>query len=322
MKYKLTLKVILLFSLLAVATIPTTSADYKSGNTELLDAINVAIKDIVNSGQYDTIYSNWFSGDVVLTDDSNASTATTYPTATTGGTLASVISKGKIVFGSDTSYAPFEYMDGSKVVGFDAEIADAIAAALSTQYGATITAEMKTNAWTSIIPDLQAGTFDAILSAMTKTAERAQEVQFTRAYYTSKQGILASATSDNITGVKDLDNAAYKIGVQTGTTSDLFAASNLTKASVKGYATIDVAIAALAAGDVDYVLGDLPTIAFYSVENPEKGLSVVGSFGADELFGIAVRYDTATSTSTPLGILPIIFTLASFATIVYFKRRN
>ena len=200
---------------------------------------------------------------------------------------------------------------------------------------------MKTNSWDSIIPDLQSGTFDAILSAMTKTAERAQEIQFTRAYYTSKQGILASASSPNITGVEDLNNANITIGVQSGTTSDIYAAANLGNATVKAFDSIDLAIAALEAGEVDFVLGDLPTIAFFSVENPDKGLKVVGDFGDEELFGIGVRYDTevtdtsstatseATSTSssettsetTPFGVLPIIFSLSAFAAIVYFKRR-
>lgn len=321
MNNRTTFKFILLFSLLAVSMVPTASADYKTGNDELLDALNVALGEIVDSGEYDTIYAKWFSGDVVLTDDSDSNTATEYPTATDGGTLDSIIENGKIVFGSDTSYPPFEYMDGDTVVGFDVDVANAIAEKLSAQYGVTIKAEMKTNSWDSIIPDLMSGNFDAILSAMTKTEERAQEIQFTRAYYTSKQGILASENSPTITGVEDLNNASLKIGVQSGTTSDIYAAANLPDAEVKAYDTIDVAIAGLESGEVDFVLGDLPTIAFFSAENPEKGLKVVGDFGDEELFGIGVRYDEATSSSLPIDVLPIVFSLSAIATIIYFKRR-
>ena len=43
---------------------------------------------------------------------------------------------------------------------------------------------------------------------MTKTAQRAENTDFTRAYYSSKQGILASADSPTITGVDDLNKAA------------------------------------------------------------------------------------------------------------------
>ena len=43
---------------------------------------------------------------------------------------------------------------------------------------------------------------------MTKTAQRAEKTDFSRAYYSSKQGILASADSPSITGVDDLNKAA------------------------------------------------------------------------------------------------------------------
>ena len=52
--------------------------------------------------------------------------------------------------------------------------------------------------------------YDATLSAMTKTAQRAENTDFSRAYYSSKQGILASADSPSITGVADL-NGTYEI---------------------------------------------------------------------------------------------------------------
>ena len=50
----------------------------------------------------------------------------------------------------------------------------------------------------------------------------------------------------------------YKLGVQSGTTSDTYAAENLPNAQVSGFDTIDLPIEALKQGDVDFVLGDLP----------------------------------------------------------------
>ena len=47
----------------------------------------------------------------------------------------------------------------------------------------------------------------------------------------------------------------YTLGVQSGTTSDTYAAENLPNANVMGYDTIDLAVAALEQGDVDFVLG-------------------------------------------------------------------
>lgn len=294
------------------------AADYTSGNDELLDAMNAALTAIVNDGTYDTIYSHWFSGDVVLTDDSDANTATAFPkTYDSEGTLGQVIANGKIIFGSDTAYPPFEFMsdDGVTVIGFDAEIADAIAAKLSVAYSKTITATMQTNDWDSIIPDLKAGTFDAILSAMTKTAERAQEVQFTRSYYTSKQGILVPDAS-SISSIEAVNNSGLNVGLQSGTTSDIYAESHLTGVTVHGYTTIDLAIAALSNGDEDVVLGDLPTLGYFAVQNPDDALKIGGTFGDEELFGIAVRKDV-TSKASPLPIASI---LVAFMAIPFFRK--
>ena len=80
----------------------------------------------------------------------------------------------------------------------------------------------------------------------------------------------------------------YTIGVQGQTTSDLYANEYLPNANVQAYETMDAALLALENGDVQFVLGDLPTLAYYAVDNSDKGLTVVGSFGDDELFGIAV----------------------------------
>ncbi|NDB28134.1 hypothetical protein EB151_01120, partial [archaeon] len=69
------LSILLITSLSPVAV----SADYTYGNDEFLDALNAALHQIVEDGSYDTIYSKWFSGSVVLTDDSTTNTSTTFP---------------------------------------------------------------------------------------------------------------------------------------------------------------------------------------------------------------------------------------------------
>ena len=54
---------------------------------------------------------------------------------------------------------------------------------------------------------------------MTKTAQRAENTDFSRAYYSSKQGILASADSPTITGVGDL-NGTYEVADAADTTEE------------------------------------------------------------------------------------------------------
>ena len=105
---------------------------------ELLDALNVAITAIVDSGEYDLIYNYWFDGEVVLTDDRDVNTATAYPQVTSGSTLATVLSSGTLRFCSDTAYPPFEWLDeNGNAKGFDVDIANALVDEIAAQYMGT-----------------------------------------------------------------------------------------------------------------------------------------------------------------------------------------
>ena len=102
------------------------------GESDLLAAINVALGEIVDSGEYDTIFAASFGDEiVVLTDDTDADTATAYPDAENAtGALAAALDAGTINFGTDPYYPPFEsYIENTTdMVGFDVDMANAIAA--------------------------------------------------------------------------------------------------------------------------------------------------------------------------------------------------
>ena len=180
------------------------------GESDLLDAINVALGEIVDSGEYDTIFAATFGDEiVVLTDDTDANTAAAYPAETTG-TLAAALAAESLVFGTDPYYPPFESYDAdNNVVGFDADVAAAIGAKIAVGYNQSLNVTMHEKTWDELLA-FGYDDYDATLSAMTKTAQRAENTDFSRAYYSSKQGILASADSPTITGVADL-NGTYEV---------------------------------------------------------------------------------------------------------------
>ncbi len=100
--------------------------------------------------------------------------------------------------------------------------------------------------WDPIIPNLNAGEMcDVIISAMTKTDARDEVVDFTRAYYTSSQGVIGGSGAASISAVGDLNAAGTTIGVQSGTTSDLYANDNLAAATISAYEDFPSVIAAL-----------------------------------------------------------------------------
>lgn len=144
--------------------------------------------------------------------------------------------------------------------------------------------------WDPIIPNLNAGEMcDVIISAMTKTEARDQVVDFTRAYYTSSQGVIGGSGSASVSDVSELNAAGITVGVQSGTTSDIFAngdadnMASLPDATVVAYEDFPSVIAALDNGDVMYALGDAPVL---SLEG-----TLMTQF-SDENFGFAVREDS------------------------------
>lgn len=138
--------------------------------------------------------------------------------------------------------------------------------------------------WDPIIPNLNAGEMcDAIISAMTKTEVRDQVVDFTRAYYTSSQGVIGADGAAAITDVSDLNAAGTTIAVQSGTTSDLYANENLGAATISAFDDFPSVIAAINNGDAHYAMGDAPVLSL------EGDLMVTFS---DENFGLAVREDS------------------------------
>ena len=181
-----------------------------SGESDLLAAINVALGEIIDSGEYDTIFAATFGDEiVVLTDDTDADTATAYPAEPTG-TLADALAAGNLNFGTDPFYPPFESYDAdNNTVGFDADIGNAIGAKIATEYNQSLNVTFVEKSWDDLLA-FGYTDYDATLSAMTKTAQRAENTDFSRAYYSSKQGILASADSPTITGVADL-NGTYEV---------------------------------------------------------------------------------------------------------------
>jgi branched-chain amino acid transport system substrate-binding protein len=124
---------------------------------------------------------------------------------------------------------------------------------------------------------------DAILSAMTKTDERDQVVDFTRGYYTSSQGVIGASGAAAISDVSELNAAGTTIALASGTTSDIYAQENLAAATIQAYTDWPSVILAINNGDADYALGDAPVLAL------EGALMTTFS---DETFGLAIREDS------------------------------
>lgn len=188
----------------------------------------------------------------------------------------------KIVVGTNAEYPPFESVDDAgNIVGFDIDLMNAIAK------NAGFEVEFVNTRWDGIFVALASGEFDAVISAATITEERKQTVDFSAPYFNAGQALVVKVGSD----IKTVDDLSGKrVGVQLGTTGDIWASEN-TDAEVVRYDEITLAFQALAQGDIDAIINDAPTSADIIRANPEMGVTLVGEPFTEEFYGIAVNKD-------------------------------
>jgi peptide/nickel transport system substrate-binding protein len=188
-----------------------------------------------------------------------------------------------LVIGTNAEYPPFEMVDDAgNIIGFDPDLMVAIADA------GGFTFKWVNTRWDGIFLALASGEFDAVISAATITAERAQTVDFSDPYFEAGQAIVVRADE---TAIKtDVDLAGKKVGVQLGTTGDIWLTDE-TEAEVVRYDENTLAVHALAAGDVDAAVMDNPTAAEIVRANPELNLKLLPGVYTEENYGIAVIKD-------------------------------
>lgn len=184
--------------------------------------------------------------------------------------------------GSDIAYAPFEFMDeAQKPTGFDIELIQAIGADMGYTK-----VDLETAAFDGLIPALQAGKYDCVISAMTITEERAKSVQFSDKYFLSGQYI-AMKKGANIKSLDDLKGK--KIGVQLNTTGQYVVEEK--GMETQKYDTTPDAMNALISGGVDAVVADSPVVLWFQAQNPNAQVESVNADSGKEYYGIAMKLD-------------------------------
>ena len=179
-------------------------------------------------------------------------------------------------------FQPYEFYKDGKIVGIDAEIAAAIAEYLGYEL------EIVDMEFDSIITAVKEGSVDFGMAGMTVTPDRLLEIDFSNSYATGVQSIIVPAGS-HITCVDDLyaDGANYKVGVQRGTTGDIYATDDFGAENVTTYDNGNGAVLALLGGDVDCVIIDNEPAKALVAAN--EGLAILDTSYADEDYAICIK---------------------------------
>lgn len=153
-----------------------------------------------------------------------------------------------LVMGTNAAFPPYEFVaeDGS-YAGIDVEIANAVAAKLGK------TVEVKDMEFDSLIPAVAGGSIDFVMAGLTVTDERKETVDFSDTYATGVQVIIVKEDSE-IASVDDLEGK--KIGVQAGTTGDIYVTDEFGQENVSQYNNGSLAVQALVNDQIDCVVID------------------------------------------------------------------
>lgn len=198
---------------------------------------------------------------------------------------------GEVVVGADIAYAPMEYYDtdGTTVLGLDKDLSDA----LSEQLGVAFV--WKNATFDGLITQLRSGRIDIVMSGMSDTPERQQEVDFVDYYRAGAMLLVAKGNPAGLTSIADL--CGRTVAVQRGTTQEGYAQDQSTLCEAEGSEPIELltfdreteAMLQIKSGRADAGLQDYP-VASYNARTSGGGedFEVVGEQIEAGPLGIAV----------------------------------
>mgnify|MGYP001331221458 CR=1 FL=1 len=203
-----------------------------------------------------------------------------------GGSSSAVESSaaGKtLTVGMELAYPPFETKDAA---GNPSGISVDLAKALGEYLNRPVTIENIN--WDGLIPSLQTGKVDVVISSMTITAERSEVVDFSDPYAHSYLALLVNSNS-NINGVEDLDQESKVVDVKKGTTGYVYATKYLTRAKVNALSSENACVTEVTQAKADAFIYDQLTIYRQNQTNKETTKAILIPFQDSENWGMAVN---------------------------------
>lgn len=191
--------------------------------------------------------------------------------------------KDELVVAMELAYPPFETKDEN---GDPSGVSVDFAKAFGEYIGRDV--RIENISWDGLIPSLQTGKADMVISSMTITDERKESVDFSDPYANAMLAILANKDS-GIASVDDLNQAGKKIAVKTGSTGYIYAQKHLTNAEIVGLPDESACVTEVAQGKADGFIYDQLTIYRNWQKNQDTTTAVFIPFQDVEQWGVAVQ---------------------------------
>ena len=179
---------------------------------------------------------------------------------------------GVLRMATNATFPPYEYYEGDEVVGIDPELG--------------MTLEINDMDFDPAIAAAQTGQADIVMEGLTVTDDRKEKINFTDSYATGVQVVIVPEDSD-IQSVDDLEGKL--IGVQQGTTGDLYCSDDYGEENVQKFTSGPVAVEALKNGQIDCVVIDNEPAKSYVSQN--EGLKILDTEYITEEYAIGISKD-------------------------------
>jgi polar amino acid transport system substrate-binding protein len=202
-----------------------------------------------------------------------------------------ILSSGVLRVGVSANQPPFNMRDKQgAVIGLDADLAKALASALNVE------ASFAVMPFGELLPALEAGEVDLVVSGLTMTPERNLKVAFAGPYFISGKAILTK--SANLAAIESPGElGSIRVSALAGSTSQQFVERFISEADLTVTPSYDEAVRMVVDGEVDAMVGDFPGCVLSVLRHPDAGLSTIVSPYTFEPIGIGLPPDAPLLTN-------------------------
>jgi L-cystine transport system substrate-binding protein len=218
-------------------------------------------------------------------DDAKEETKKTAEKADDKDLLAKVKDDGKLLIGTEGTYAPFTFHDESgNLTGFDVEIATEVAKRLG------VDPEFKETQWDAIFAGLDAKRFDMIANQVGIRPDRQEKYDFSDPYIKSAAVLITHKDNDKIKAFEDIKglNAAQSLTSNYGDMAKKYGANLV---GVEGFTQ---SVELLASKRVDVTINDRISYLDYTKQRPDAPIKVVATSEEASASGLMFRKDSDT----------------------------
>lgn len=198
-----------------------------------------------------------------------------------------MIQRGVLRVGMTGQQPPFNLEDkNGKIIGYEVNLAELLAESMG------LGLELVQIPFNDLIPSLQQGKVDLVMSGMTINMERNMKVAFIGPYLISGKSILTkSITLAQADKASDLNQSKLKISSLKGSTSEKFVNTLIPEATSLPVENYDLAVQSLLSGDTNVMVADYPICVISKMRYPEANLLTLDEPLTMEPIGMALLAD-------------------------------